>query len=124
VEPYGFTKISALGVEEQRVNVIIDLLDPAAAANAGLGHGWRVDAAVETGRREDAVLAPVSALFRVDGGWAVFRVRDGRARLAPVEIGQNDGVMAEVLSGLAPGDTLVLYPGEQISDGARVLARD
>ncbi len=123
VEPYGFTKISALGVEEQRVNVIVDLQDPAAASAAGLGHGWRVDVAVETVRIEDAVLAPVSALFRVDGGWAVFRMEDGRARLTPVDVGQNDGVQAEILSGLESGQTIVLYPGEQISDGVRVRAR-
>lgn len=124
VEPSAFTKVSALGVEEQRVNVIIDLEDPEAAARAGLGDGWRVDAAVEVWRADDVLTAPVSTLFRSDGGWSVFRIEDGRARLGPVEVGQDNGVEAEIVSGLEAGDVLVLYPGEQISDGVRVRSRD
>lgn len=124
VEPSGFTKISALGVEEQRVNVLIDLDDPLAAARAGLGDGWRVEAAVVIWRGDSVLQAPVSALFRDGEGWAVFRIAGGRAALTPVRIGRDNGDVAEILDGLSEGDRLVLYPGEQISDGARVTGRE
>ena len=122
VEPYGFLKISALGVEEQRVNVIIDLVDPPTAW-ASLGHGYRVEAAVVTWSADDVVQAPVAALFRSNGQWAVFRVADGRAVLTPVEVGHDNGRNAEILSGLEAGETIILYPGEQLADGVRVAAR-
>ncbi len=124
VEPSGFTKISALGVEEQRVNVLIDLEDPAAAAEAGLGDGWRADVAITLWRGEDVLQAPVSALFRDGEQWATFRVENGRARLRPVRIGRDNGEVAEVLDGLEAGDRLILYPGEQVADGVRVASRD
>ena len=123
VEPFGFTKVSALGVEEQRVNVIIDLEDAAAAAAAGLGHGWRVEAAVVTARAPEVVQAPVSAMFRNDGDWAVFVIEDGRARLRAIEIGLNNSEQAEVLAGLDAGEQVILYPGEQITNGVRVRPR-
>ena len=122
VEPYGFLKVSALGVEEQRVNVIIDPVDPPAAW-AAVGHGYRVEAAVTVWTAEAVVRAPVAALFRNRGQWAVFRVEDGRARLQRVEIGQNNGDLAEVRAGLKAGERVVLHPGQAISDGSRIRAR-
>ncbi|MDO9586997.1 MAG: HlyD family efflux transporter periplasmic adaptor subunit [Brevundimonas sp.] len=122
VEPYGFLKISALGVEEQRVNVIIDLIDPPAAW-AAVGHGYRVEAAVTVWRADAVVRAPVAALFRHQGQWAVFKVEGGRARLQRIGIGQNNGVLAEVRLGLTPADRVLLHPGESVSDGVRIRVR-
>lgn len=122
VEPYGFLKISALGVEEQRVNVIIDPVDPPAAWGA-VGHGYRVEVAVTVWSANTVVRTPVASLFRRGGRWAVFKVEHGRARLQPVEIGQDNGDMAEVRSGLKPGDRVVLHPSQSVSDGARVRER-
>ncbi len=123
VEPFGFMKVSALGVEEQRVNVLIDIVDPPSAW-AALGHGYRVEVAVVTSEVDDVVLAPVAALFRDAGRWAVFRVEDERAVVTAVEVGRDNGRHAEITAGLEPGQTLVMYPGEQVSDGTRVRARD
>jgi HlyD family secretion protein len=123
VEPSGFLKVSALGVEEQRVNVVIDLLDPPAAWSA-LGHGYRVEAATAVAQVPDGVLAPVGALFRRQGDWAVFAVESGRARLRQVSVGVNDGRMAEITDGLAPGDAVIVHPGSGVSDGVRVTRRD
>ena len=122
VEPYGFRKVSALGVEEQRVNVIIDPVEPPAAW-ATVGHGYRVEVAVTVSRSDSVIRAPVAALFRHRGAWAVFKVEKGRARLQPVEIGQTNGDLAEVRSGLGPGDSVVLHPTASIADGARVRLR-
>src|SRR5690606_26981862 len=123
VEPYGFTKISALGVEEQRVNVIVD---PVGSADewAMLEHGYRVEAVVVTSSADDVLRVPVAALFRSGDRWAVFRVVDGVARLTPIETGRSNGQMAEVLSGLDAGERVVLYPGERIADGVLVRARN
>jgi len=123
VEPYGFTKISALGVEEQRVNVIVDFVGPPSEWSM-LGHGYRVEAAVVTWSEDDVLQAPVAALFRSGGQWAVFRVEAGGARLTPVEVGRDNGQSAQILSGIEAGETVVLYPGEQLSDGVRVRLRD
>ena len=123
VEPYGFTKVSALGVEEQRVNVIVD---PAGSADewAMLEHGYRVEAAVVTWSADDVLRVPVAALFRSGDRWAVFRVDDGVARLTPVETGRSNGQIAEVLSGIDAGERVVLYPGERVADGVAVRARN
>jgi len=123
IEPYGFIKVSALGVEEQRVNVIIDLLDEPAQW-AALGHGYRVEAAVTIWRQDEIVQLPVAALFRSEGQWAVYRVEEGRATLRTVEIGQENGRMAQIISGLEAGDTIVMYPGPQIHDGIAVKRRE
>ncbi len=123
VEPFGFMKVSALGVEEQRVNVLIDITDPPEAWTA-LGHGFRVEVGVVTWEADDVIQVPVAALFRDSGRWAVFRVVDERAVLTPVEVGRDNGRHAEVVSGLDPGQVIVMYPGEQISDGTRVRERD
>ncbi|MBN1239964.1 MAG: efflux RND transporter periplasmic adaptor subunit [Gammaproteobacteria bacterium] len=122
VEPYGFMKVSALGVEEQRVNVIVDFTGPPEEWSA-LGHGYRVEAAIVTWQRDDVIRAPVAALFRSGSSWAVFRVVDDRAVLTPVEVGRDNGNSAEVLAGLAAGDEVVLYPGERLEDGVRVRRR-
>ena len=122
VEPFGFLKVSALGVEEQRVNVIIDLIaDPEAWSS--LGHGFRVEPEIEIWRGEDVVIAPIAALFRHDGGWAGFVADEGRAVLTEIDIGRTNGVDAQILSGLEPGQTLVLYPSDRIEDGVRVTPR-
>lgn len=119
VEPAGFTKISALGVEEQRVNVIIALT----TIPANLGAGYRLNARIVVWEDKAALSAPSSALFRHEGGWAVFRIIGGRARLTPVEVGHNNGTQAQILKGLADGDTVVLFPGPELSDGSRVRKR-
>lgn len=122
VEPYGFLKVSALGVEEQRVNVIIDPVDPPAAW-AAVGHGYRVEAAVTVWRGEAVVQVPVAALFRQQGRWAVFVVEGGRAHLRPVDIGQNNGEVAEVRAGLKPGERVVLHPGQSVADRTAIRLR-
>lgn len=122
VEPAGFLKVSALGVEEQRVNVIIDPVDPPAAWRA-VGHGYRVEAAVTVWSADSVLRVPVGSLFRDRGRWAVFRVEGGRARLTPVRIGQSDGELTEVRAGLEAGQRVVVYPGQAISDGGRVRPR-
>lgn len=122
VEPAGFLKVSALGVEEQRVNVIIDPVDPPAAWRA-VGHGYRVEAAVTVWSADSVLRVPVGSLFRDRGQWAVFRVEGGRARLTPVRIGQSDGELTEVRASLEAGQRVVVYPGQAISDGGRVRPR-
>ncbi|MEZ5331054.1 MAG: HlyD family efflux transporter periplasmic adaptor subunit [Thermoanaerobaculia bacterium] len=123
VEPYGFTKISALGVEEQRVNVIVELTDPREEWSA-LGDGYRVEIAVVLWEGEDLLTIPMSSAFRHGDGWAVWQVVDGRAKLAPVELGRRNGVDAEVRSGLTEGDTVIQHPGESVDQDVRVEARE
>jgi HlyD family secretion protein len=122
VEPFGFTKTSALGIDEQRVNVIIDF-DGDPEQRAKLGHGFRVDTRIEIWRGEGLLTLPVSALFREGDTWAVFAVRDARAVLTPVDIGQRNGRRAEVLNGLQAGDRVILHPSDRIDDGIAVEAR-
>lgn len=120
VEPFGFTKISALGVEEQRVNVVIDLVDQQAAWQR-LGHGFRVTVRIELWSAPDVLQVPLGALFRQGQGWAVFTIgSDGRARLKAVKVGHMNDSAAEVLGGLGAGDQVVLHPGEKVKDGIKV----
>lgn len=122
VEPSGFMKISALGVEEQRVWVVVDLEDPREAWQA-LGDGFRVEVRVVIRERAGVVAAPAAALFRQGEGWAVF-VRDGRrARLQPVAVGERTGREAEILDGLAPGQEVVVHPSDAVADGVRIAFR-
>lgn len=122
IDPYGFTKFSALGVEEQRVETTVDFTDPA-AHRGNLGHGYRVEVQIVVWESDDAVIVPSSALFRQPEGWAVFRDVDGRATLTPVKIGHNNGVDAELLDGLSPGDRVVLFPSSNLVDGAAIAQR-
>ncbi|RRQ21527.1 efflux RND transporter periplasmic adaptor subunit [Thiohalobacter thiocyanaticus] len=119
VEPAGFTKISALGVEEQRVLVIIDFRSPSEQWQR-LGDAYRVEARFRVWEGEDVLQIPASALFRHNGGWGVFRIASGRAQLTPVEVGQRAGLTAQILSGLEPGEQVISHPDDQISDGVRV----
>jgi HlyD family secretion protein len=120
IEPYARTRISALGVEEQRVNVILHLVDAEAAPP--LGHGFRVDARVTLNEQRDAVRAPTDALVRDGDGWSVFVVRSGRARLTPINLGDGGGDYRAVSSGVREGDRVILFPGDAMAEGARVQA--
>jgi len=122
VEPSGFTKISALGVEEQRVNTVIDLEAPREAWQS-LGDGYRVEVRIVVWEHDRVIKVPTSSLFRHDGTWAVFRVENGRAVRRKVEIGQRSGLEAEVLSGLQAGERIIVYPSDQVADGVKVVAR-
>ena len=116
VEPSGFTKISALGVEEKRVNVIADFVDPPRE----LGDGYRVEARIVTWEGRDVLKIPGSATFRERENWNVFVVEQGRARRRSVQIGHRNQTEAEILSGLTDGDEVILHPSNQLSDGVRV----
>lgn len=122
IEPSAFTKVSALGVEEQRVRTVLRI-DGDPALRAGLGDGYRVVVHVLVHRGTDVPVVPLAALFRSDGEWAVFTVRDGRARLAPVELGWMDERNAELLSGIDAGEQVILRPSDQVRDGVRVAPR-
>ena len=122
IEPQGYTKVSALGVEEQRVLVILQLEgDP--AGWAGLQPGFRVWGRVFLRRLADATLVPTGALVRQGDGWAVFRIEGGRARLRPVRIGALTDTAAEVIEGLEPKDRVINYPADTIKDGVKVKAK-
>jgi HlyD family secretion protein len=122
VEPSAFTKVSALGVEEQRVPVIIDLDEPARAAG-GLGDGYRIEARIALWEGDAVVRVPLAALFREGDRWAVFTVAGGKAARRLITLGHRGVEEAEVLDGLAPGDRVIAYPGDQVADGAAVKAR-
>lgn len=123
VEPWGFTKFSALGVEEQRVNVIIEFTGPRERRQS-LGDGFRVETQIVVWESEDTLTVPTSALFRSGGKWHVFVVDGSRARLTPVDVGRNNGIKAQILGGIEAGDRLVLYPGAGLEDGTKVVQRD
>ena len=122
VEPYGFEEVSALGIEEQRVNVVIDLTSPREDWTA-LGHGFAVEARIEIWARDDALTIPIGALFRKGGDWAVFVADDGVARQVIVALGQRNETHAEILGGLAPGTRVVLHPSDRIADGTKIEQR-
>jgi HlyD family secretion protein len=122
VEPSAFTRTSALGVEEQRVNVIIALADPVERRKA-LGDGYRVEARMTLWDGADVVQVPESALFRQGEGWAVFLADAGRVRLRPVKLGQRNGLRAQVVAGLAPGDKVIVHPGDGVRDGVSYTER-
>ena len=119
VEPSAFTKISALGVEEQRVNVIIDPTSPAAQWQ-NLGDGYKVDASIIVFSSDTAIKVPVSALFRKGEQWAVFVAEHGRARLRQVEIARRSGLDAMLVKGLRPGEQVITYPGDMIKPDVRI----
>jgi HlyD family secretion protein len=122
VEPSGRTKVSALGVEEQRVNVIADFPDREKIPST-LGDGFRVEAKIIIWEKDDVLKVPTSALFRHGGGWAVFRVEDDRAVLRPVKVGKKNGLAAEVVEGLASNDAVVVHPSDRVADGVQVIRR-
>ena len=122
VEPFGFTKISALGIEEQRVNVIIDFDDPPNEWSR-LGHGYQVEARVVLWESETVLTVPLTATFRQDEDWVVFKEQDRRAALTRVQLGQRNGLVAEVVSGLAAGDRVVAHPSDRVGEGVRIVGR-
>ena len=123
VEPFGFTKVSALGIEEQRVNVVIDITSPRERWQR-LGHGYRVEPRIVLWEASDVLRVPLSALFRQGDQWAVFVERDGCAELCKVEIGRSNGLQAEVRAGLEPGERVVLHPAGRVAPGVRLAERD
>ncbi len=122
VEPAGFTKISSLGVEEQRVLVIADLTSPAEGWQ-GLGDGYRLDASFIVWEGADVLQVPASALFRAGEGWALFTVEEKTARQRGVEVGQRNGLVAEIRSGLTEGQIVISHPDDTVHDGGRVRIR-
>jgi HlyD family secretion protein len=122
VEPFGFTKVSALGIEEQRVNVIIDIVSPRDDW-ARLAHGFQIDARIVLAERADVIKVPLTALFRDGSDWAVFLVAGGRAALRHVTLGERNGIEAEIAEGLAASDRVVLHPSDRVVDGVRVASR-
>jgi HlyD family secretion protein len=122
VEPQAFTKVSALGVEEQRALVLLQFTG-APERWASLGPGYRVWARVILRREPQALKAPLGALVRKDGGWAVFRLRAGRAQLVPVQVGAMTDREFEVTRGLSLGDRVVVFPSDRVRDGARIKVR-
>ena len=122
VEPFGYTKVSALGIEEQRVNVIIDLSDPPELWQA-LGHGYQVEARIVLWDGADVLKVPLGALFRNGAHWAVFLDQGRRAEQRAVEVGRRTSLEVEILSGLEAGDRVILHPSTQIADGVSILER-
>lgn len=123
IEPFGVTKVSSLGVEEQRVNIVIDLTSPPKSW-LRLGHGYHLDAEIILWRGEGTIRVPITALFRSGAEWAAFRVENGRARLTKVEIGRMNDRYAQVLAGIAVGDLVILHPSNKIADDVRVIAAE
>jgi HlyD family secretion protein len=119
VEPAGFTKISALGVEEKRVNVIADFIDPPDQ----LGDGYRVETRIVTWESPDVLKIPGSAAFREHDGWSVFVVDKSRARRRSVQIGHRNQTEAEILNGIGAGEDVILHPSNQLREGVRVRAQ-
>ena len=122
VEPAGFTKISSLGVEEQRVFVIVDMT-PSEKGEHRLGDGYRLEASFIIWEGKDVLQVPASALFRKQDGWAVFVVKNNKALKREVKVGQRTGLAAEILSGLAEGEEVISHPDNSIEDGTRVRPR-
>jgi HlyD family secretion protein len=124
VEPFGRLKISALGIEEQRVNVIVRFDDLSDREAARLGHGFQVDATIIRWSRPDALRVPIGALFRgIDGGWQVFAIAKGRAVARSITLGHINDAYGEVTAGLGAGDEVVMNPPASLDDGASVRAR-
>jgi HlyD family secretion protein len=122
VEPSAFTQLSALGVEEQRVNVIIDL-DPPRSRWAALGDGYRVEASIAVWQGDDRLMVPGGAVFRQGDDWATYVVEDGRAHLRRLQLGRRNNAAVEVLGGVRKGERVVLYPTDNVSDGVRAEVR-
>ena len=122
VEPAAFTKVSTLGVEEQRVNVLVDVLSPPEQW-AGLGDAYQVDTRITVFQQDDATIVPTGALFSRGEAWSVYVVKDGLAEVRSVELMRRSGRLAAVTSGLAPGERVIVYPGDRIEPGVQVDAK-
>ncbi len=122
VEPSAFTKLSALGVEEQRVNVVIDLDEPHEVWEA-LGDGYRVEAEIAVSEKDQVLRVPASAVFRHGAEWATFVIEDDRAAVCPIELGETNGLETEVVSGLEEGESVIAYPSDSVRDGVSVRSR-
>ena len=122
VEPSGFMKRSALGVEEQRVNVIIDLIDPFEKRRR-LGDSYRVEARIVIWSADDVLKVPSGSLFRRGDDWSVFTLADGRAQLRRVEVGRGNALDTEITGGLEEGTVVILHPGDKVQPGGRVVSR-
>ena len=123
IEPSGFTKVSALGVEEQRVWVVMELIDPP-ERRLSLGDGFRVEVRVVLQDLKDVPQVPTSALFRDEGGWKVFALENGKAMRRAVEVGHQNGLAAEIRSGLKEGDQVILHPSADVKEGIDVQGRE
>lgn len=121
MEPSAFTKVSALGVEEQRVNVIVDFISPLSECE-GISDGFRVNIHIITRRFKDVLTIPTGALFRQGEEWAVFKKVDGKARIAPVKISRKNPERTMLEEGLKEGETVIVYPSDEIKEGTRVRA--
>ena len=119
IDPAAFTQVSSLGIEEQRVNVILDL----DTVRPELGHGYRVLASLVVWSADDVLQIPIGALFRSGGEWAAFAVSDGRAELRKIEVGRINDEFAQITGGLDEGDTVILYPNDVLQDGSLVEPR-
>lgn len=122
IEPSGFTKVSALGIEEQRVNVLVDLIGDPATWHA-LGDGYRVEVYCVYDEAQAALTVPVSSLFRDKETWSLFLVKDGKAVLTTVAVGKRNGNQAEILDGITLGDQVIAHPSNEIEDGTSVRKR-
>jgi HlyD family secretion protein len=122
VEPAAFTKISALGVEEQRVWVIVDFID-GPEKRKSLGDGYRVEARIVVWEKENVIKVPAGALFRRGEEWAVYVAKDGRAQLRTLKVGESSGIETEALSGIDAGETVILHPSDRVRAGVRIAAR-
>ena len=122
IEPAAFTKISTLGVEEQRVNVLIDIVSPAEQW-ARLGDAYQVDAQIVVFTQDSAIIVPAGALFRRGDGWSVYVVNDGRAQIREVQVLRRSGRFAAIASGLNEGEAVIVYPSDRVASGVRVVLR-
>jgi len=122
VEPSGFTKLSALGVEEQRVPIVVDLDAPPASWRS-LGDGFRVETSIVVDERRGVLRVPIGAIFRHDGGWAAYTKRGDRAGVVPITLGARNDADVEITGGLVEGDDVIVHPSERVRDGVRVTER-
>jgi len=122
IEPVGFTKVSALGVEEQRVLIISDFTSPAEQWQR-LGDGYRVEARFIQWHHDDVLQVPASSLFRYNEGWAVFVIENRHAKRRKVKVGQRNGLISQILEGMKESEVIINHPSDEVEDGKRVVSR-